>query len=89
MLTLYPQFTMASGPAPGLTQLGRNNSTISYDSLQINYNLRMRNGLSLLGNYTFAKQVEQWGYLDAYTKLQQNGLYLPRPAACVQADRDL
>ena len=70
----------ASRPAPGLTQLGRNDSTISYDSLQINYNLRMRSGLSLLGNYTFSKQVEEWGFLDRYTNLHQNGLYfLDRP----------
>jgi hypothetical protein len=73
MLTLYPQFT-------GGNQLGRNDSTISYDSLQINYNLRMRSGISLLGNYTFSKQVEEWGYLDRYTNLHQNGLYfLDRP----------
>jgi hypothetical protein len=73
MLTLYPQFT-------GGSQLGRNDSTISYDSLQINYNLRMRGGLNLLGNYTFSKQVEEWGFLDRYTELHQNGLYfLDRP----------
>jgi hypothetical protein len=80
MMTLYPQFAMASGPAPGLSQLGRNDSTISYDSLQVNYNLRMRSGLSLMGNYTFSKQVEEWGWLDRYTNLHQNGLYyLDRP----------
>lgn len=73
MLTLYPQFT-------GGNQLGRNDSTISYDSLQVNYNLRMRNGISLLGNYTFSKQVEEWGFLDRYRDLHQNGLYfLDRP----------
>jgi hypothetical protein len=73
MMTLYPQFT-------GGSQLGRNDSTISYDSLQINYNVRTRSGLSLLGNYTFSKQVEEWGFLDRYTNLHQNGLYfLDRP----------
>jgi hypothetical protein len=73
MMTLYPQFT-------GGSQLGRNDSTIKYDSLQINYNIRTRSGLSLLGNYTFSKQVEEWGFLDRYTNLHQNGLYfLDRP----------
>jgi hypothetical protein len=76
MMTLYPQYSSVNG----LTQLGRNNSTISYDSLQINYNIRTRSGLSLLGNYTFSKQVEQWGYQDVYTNKTQNGLYfLDRP----------
>jgi len=76
MLTLFPQFSSVNG----LTQLGRNNSTISYDSLQINYNLRLRNGISILGNYTFSKQLEQWGYTDFYKNQQQNGLYfLDRP----------
>jgi len=82
MLTLFPQFSTPGGTVVvnGLTQLGRNDSTISYDSLQINYNLRIRSGLSLLGNYTFSKQMEEWGFLDRYTEQHQNGLYfLDRP----------
>jgi hypothetical protein len=76
MMTLFPQFSSVNG----LTQLGRNDSTISYDSLQVNYNLRLRSGISFLGNYTFSKQLEEWGFLDRYTNLHQNGLYfLDRP----------
>jgi hypothetical protein len=73
MLDPFPQFG-------GLTQLGRNDSTIWYNSLQLNYNWRMRNGLTLLTNYTLAKQIEQWGFNDRYTNTYQQGPYfLDRP----------
>ena len=65
----FPQF---SG---NMTQLGRNDSSIRYDSLQINYNVRLRGGLTLLGNYTLSKQMEEWGFNDPYNNVYQQGLY--------------
>ena len=65
----FPQF---SGT---LQQYGLNNSWIKYNSLQINYNLRVRGGLNITGNYTLAKQIEQWGYMDVFTDTQQQGPY--------------
>jgi len=70
----FPQF---SGT---LVQQGRNDSQIWYNSLQINYNWRSRSGLTLVGNYTLSKQVEEWGFNDAFTNSYQQGLYfLDRP----------
>jgi len=71
---LFPQFN------GNLTQLGRNDSEIYYDSLQINYNMRFRGGLNVLGNYTLSKQIEKWGFNDPYNNVYQRGLYfLDRP----------
>jgi hypothetical protein len=66
----YPQFG-------GGTEYGLNDGHVWYNSLQVNYNYRMRNGLNLLLNYTFSKQNERWGYLNYYqTPIQyQEGLY--------------
>jgi len=43
----------------------------------VNYNFRMRNGLTLLANYTLSKQNEKWGYLNYYQNpvQYQEGLY--------------
>ncbi len=65
----FPQF---SG---NLTQQGLNTSKIWYNSLQINYNLRVGRSLTLLGNYTLSKMVERWGYNDPYNGVHQQGLY--------------
>jgi hypothetical protein len=65
----FPQF---SGD---MTEYGRNTSNFWYNSLQVNYNQRMARGLTLLGNYTLSKQVERWGYNDAFNNVQQQGLY--------------
>ena len=74
LLRPFPQF---SGD---LTQYGRNDSSIKYNSLQINYNLRIRGGLSLLANYTLSKQIEEWGFNDRWTNTYQQGpYYLDRP----------
>jgi len=67
---LFPQFNGT------LLQRGRNDSEIYYDSLQINYNMRFRGGVNLLGNYTLSKQIEQWGFNDPYNNVYQRGLYL-------------
>ena len=56
-------------------QYGRNDSWIRYNSLQLNYNVRMRGGLTLLANYTLSKQMELWGFNDIYTRTYQQGLY--------------
>lgn len=70
----FPQF---SGT---LLQQGRNDSRIWYNSLQVNFNQRIGGGLTLLGNYTFSKQMEQWGFNDPYRYVTQRGLYfLDRP----------
>ncbi|MGH9629905.1 MAG: hypothetical protein ACRD7E_16430, partial [Bryobacteraceae bacterium] len=65
----FPQF---SG---NLQERGRNDSRIWYNSLQVNYNVRVTGGLTLLANYTFSKMVERWGYNDPYNNVNQQGLY--------------
>jgi hypothetical protein len=70
----FPQFNGA------LSQRGRNDSQIWYNSMQISYNFRFRGGLNLLGNYTLSKQVEKWGFDDPYNNVYGQGLYyLDRP----------
>ncbi len=70
----FPQFN------GNLTQQGRNDSYIKYNSLQLNYNVRMRGGLTMLVNYTLSKQIEEWGFNDPYADVYQTGLYyLDRP----------
>ncbi len=66
----FPQFT-------GGTEYGLNDGHVWYNSLQVNYNHRMRNGLNLLLNYTLSKQNERWGYLNIYQQpiQYQEGLY--------------
>lgn len=64
----YPQYTW-------LTQQGTNLGHMWYNSLQVNYNLRFRGGLTLVTNYTFSKQAERWGYNDLQAKKFQQGLY--------------
>ncbi len=70
----FPQF---SG---NLQERGRGESNIWYNSLQLNYNLRIGRDLTLLGNYTFSKMVERASYNDPYANVMQQGLYfLDRP----------
>jgi hypothetical protein len=70
----FPQFDGS------LSRAGINEGWIKYNSLQINYNARMRGGLSLLTNYTLSKQMEGSNYNDNYSKTLQQGLYfLDRP----------
>ncbi|HYP05991.1 MAG TPA: hypothetical protein VER03_07120, partial [Bryobacteraceae bacterium] len=65
----FPQF---SGD---LLEQGRGDSRIWYNSLQVNYNMRVGRSLTLLGNYTFSKMVERWGWLDPFNNVPQQGLY--------------
>jgi Carboxypeptidase regulatory-like domain len=70
----FPQFNGT------LQQYGRNDSSIRYNSLQINYNLRLRTGLNVVGNYTLSKQIEEWGFNDRFNNVYQQGPYfLDRP----------
>ncbi len=70
----FPQFD------GNLSQRGRNDSQMWYNSLQIAYNFRFRGGLNLLGNYTLSKQIERWGFNDPYNNVYGQGLYyLDRP----------
>jgi hypothetical protein len=70
----FPQFD------GGLTRTGRSNAWLRYNSLQINYNMRWRGGLSVVANYTLSKQVEASNIVDNYTDYLQQGLYfLDRP----------
>ncbi len=65
----FPQF---SGD---MIEQGRNDSNIWYNSLQVNFNQRIGNDLTLNGNYTFAKMIERWGFSDAFNNVQQQGMY--------------
>ncbi|MDX2151350.1 MAG: TonB-dependent receptor [Bryobacteraceae bacterium] len=65
----YPQFN------GNLLEQGRGESDIYYNSLQINYNVRMGRSLTLLANYTLSKMVERWGYNDPARNIMQSGLY--------------
>jgi hypothetical protein len=69
LATPFPQFN------GNMQQYGRNDSSIYYNSLQINYKIRLRSGLSFLGNYTLSKQVEEWGFNDRQNNVYQQGLY--------------
>ena len=66
----FPQF---SGD---LTQMGRNDSNMWYNAVQLTYNLRLRGGLSVMTNYNFSKQTEKWGFNDPYNNVYQQGIYV-------------
>ncbi len=66
----FPQFN------GDLTQVGRNDARIWYNSVQISYNLRMRGGLTFTTNYNFSKEVERSGFNDAFNNVYQQGIYL-------------
>lgn len=65
----FPQFN------GNLQERGLNTSNIWYNSLQLNFNQRIGNDLTLLGNYTFSKMVERWGFNDPFNNVAQQGLY--------------
>lgn len=70
----FPQFNGA------MQQKGLDTSDIWYNSLQVNYNQRVGDDLTIVTNYTFSKMVEQWGFNDPYAGVAQRGLYfLDRP----------
>ncbi len=67
ILRPYPQFT-------GLTELMLNTGRSWYNSLQTAYNMRVRNGLTLNVNYTWAKNEQRTGYLDPQNDVMQQGV---------------
>ncbi len=70
----FPQFNGV------MKQKGLDTSDIWYNSIQVNYNQRLGNDLTIVSNYTFSKMVEQWGFNDPYAGVAQRGLYfLDRP----------
>src|SRR5213079_3062935 len=74
MMRPFPQFNGV------LQEKGRNEGKLWYDSLQVTYNLRFRAGVTVMGNYTWSKQLEQWGYNDPFTDTLQKSVYfLDRP----------
>ncbi|HKX30089.1 MAG TPA: TonB-dependent receptor, partial [Blastocatellia bacterium] len=64
----YPQFG-------GITEVARNDGSINYDSLQIEFKKRARGGLNLNATYTLSKQIEAWGWNDVQKNFMQRGLY--------------
>ncbi len=68
MLRPFPQYY-------GITQYGRNDGFVHYNSYQMTYNYRFRGGLTMNANYTLSKQVESWGFNDYQRGILQSGLY--------------
>ncbi|HYP14361.1 MAG TPA: TonB-dependent receptor, partial [Bryobacteraceae bacterium] len=66
----YPQYGNNN-----MLMRGLNTSKIWYNSLQLNYNHRLRSGLTLLANYTLSKMVERFGYDDPVRGIPGQGLY--------------
>jgi len=64
----FPQFN------GNLLQQGLNDGNINYNSLQINYNVRM-NGLTITTNYTWSRMLEEWGFTDPFNRVEQRSLY--------------
>jgi hypothetical protein len=58
-----------------LLRQGLGESKIWYNSLQVNYNVRIGRDLTLLANYTLSKMVEEWGFQDPFRGIPQRGLY--------------
>ena len=65
----FPQFN------GDLLEQGLNAGATWYNSLQLDYRVRLRKSLNLLADYTFSKTVERWGYNDPYQGIVQEGLY--------------
>jgi hypothetical protein len=65
----YPHFA-------GLTEQTRNDGKIWYNSMQVTFEKRARNGLNLTATYTLSKQIERWGFNDVQRNIRQQGLYL-------------
>jgi carboxypeptidase family protein len=64
----YPQFG-------NFTEKARNDGSINYDSLQVSFEKRARNGLNGVFTYTYSKQIEAWGWNDLQKDIMQRGLY--------------
>ncbi len=59
----------------GFNELTRNDGSIAYDSAQVTFEKRAKNGLNGVLTYTFSKQIEEWGWNDLQKGIKQRGLY--------------
>jgi hypothetical protein len=64
----YPQFG-------GITQVKMNNAISWYNSLQITYEIRARNDVTLVTDWTLSKQVFQNGYNDIQRLVPERSIY--------------
>ncbi len=54
---------------------GMNGGKSYYNGLQLNFHQRMSHGVSFDTNYTWSKQIEQWGWLSQDLNLRQRSVY--------------
>ena len=64
----FPQFD------GDLTQLGRNDGKMWYNSAQVAYRHVFQHGLMVNANYTFSKQISQEGWMNNYAATPQRSL---------------
>lgn len=64
----FPQFN------GNLTRDGLNTGRIDYNSLQVNYNVRM-SGLTMITNYTWSRMLDNDGFIDPFNNRPQRSLY--------------
>ena len=64
----YPQFG-------GITMVDANANASWYNSFQIGYEVRTKNGLTLVANWTLSKQVYQNGYNDIQRLVPERSIY--------------
>jgi hypothetical protein len=65
----YPHFA-------AFTEVTRNDGSLDYNSVQVTFEKRATRGLNIVSTYTFAKQIEEWGFNDLQKNIKQRGLYL-------------
>lgn len=66
--TPYPQFG-------GITMNDKNANASWYNSFQVSYEVRAKNGLTLVANWTLSKQVYQNGYNDIQQLVPERSIY--------------
>lgn len=64
----YPQFD------GDLTQLGRNDGRMWYNSAQVIYRHMFQKGLVVNANYSFSKQISEEGWMNSYAATPQRSL---------------
>jgi len=58
-----------------VTTAGMNGGKSWYNGLQVNFHQRMSHGVSFDTNYTWSKQIEQWGWLSQDLNLRRRSVY--------------
>jgi len=58
-----------------VTTAGMNGGKSYYNGLQVNFHQRMTHGVSFDSNYTWSKQIEQWGWLSQDLNLRRRSVY--------------